>query len=51
MDKLERFMTGLGRVLGTNRKRHIIVGILMSASILMIGLAITVATIKSEDLI
>ena len=36
-------------ILDTTRKRHIIGGILISASLLFGGLAVTVMTIKTEE--
>lgn len=49
MDELERFITGLDYVLDTKRKRHIMGGILLSASMLFGGLALTVMTIKVDE--
>lgn len=48
MDYLDAFIFSLDNLLDTKRKRHIIGGILLSASALFGGLAITVLTIKSE---
>ena len=49
MDGMENFISVLDYILDTNRKRHIIGGILVSASLLFGGLALTVMTIKSND--
>ena len=49
MDELERFIAGLDYVLDTKRKRHIMGGILLSASMLFGGLALTVMTIKVDE--
>ena len=49
MDGMENFISVLDYILDTKRKRHIIGGILVSASLLFGGLALTVMTIKSND--
>ena len=49
MDELERVIAGLDDVLDTKRKRHIMGGILLSASMLFGGLALTVMTIKVDE--
>lgn len=48
MDLLEMMMEALDRILDTQRKRHIAGGLLLSASALFGGLAVTVLTIKNE---
>ncbi|MBQ8707856.1 MAG: hypothetical protein IJ523_07205 [Succinivibrionaceae bacterium] len=48
MDYLDAFIFSLDNMLDTKRKRHIIGGILLSASALFGGLAVTVFTIKNE---
>ena len=48
MDFLDAFIFSLDNMLDTKRKRHIIGGILLSASALFWGLAVTVFTIKNE---
>lgn len=48
MEFLDAFIFSLDNMLDTKRKRHIIGGILLSASALFGGLAVTVLTIKSE---
>ena len=48
MDYLDAFIFSLDNMLDTKRKRHVIGGILLSASALFGGLAITVFTIKNE---
>ena len=49
MNGLENFISILDYLLNTKRKRHITGGILLSASMLFGGLAITVMTIKNEE--
>ena len=51
MDRLEAVLSMLDRTLNTKKKRHIAGGILMSVSMLFGGLAITVLTLKSEEII
>ena len=46
MDILEGFIYMIDNLLDTKRKRHIIGGILLSASFLFGGLAVTAMTIK-----
>ncbi len=46
MDFLEMLVYQLDNMLDTKRKRHIVGGVLLSASALFGGLAITVFTIK-----
>lgn len=48
MGGLEEVISVLDYVLDTRRKRHIVGGILLSASMLFGGLAMTVMTIKNE---
>lgn len=49
MDRLEGLLSMLDYSLNTRRKRHIAGGVLMSISFLFGGLAITIMTIKPED--
>lgn len=49
MDRLENAVSMLDYVLNTEKKRHIMGGILLSVSFLFGGLAITVMTIKNEE--
>ena len=49
MNRLEGVIASLEYLLGNKRKRHIIGGILMSASLLFAGLAFTVITVKNEN--
>lgn len=49
MDGIEGIISTLDYVLDTKRKRHILGGILLSASLLFGGLALTVMTIKIEE--
>lgn len=48
MDELDALIFSLDAMLDTPRKRHIIGGILLSASALFGGLAVTVFTIKND---
>ncbi len=48
MYTLDEFISAIDTMLDTKRKRHIIGGLLVSASLLFGGLAITVMTIKQE---
>lgn len=49
MDHFDNFMYIVDSTLETTRKRHLIGGILMSVSLLFGGLALTVITIKKEE--
>lgn len=49
MDRLEDILSVLDGALDTKRKKHIVGGILMSDSLLFLGLAFTVATLKTEE--
>lgn len=49
MNRLEGVMASLEYLLNNKRKRHIMGGILMSASLLFAGLAFTIMTLKQED--
>ena len=49
MDGFGNFISMLDFVLDTKRKRHITGGILLSASLLFGGLALTVMTINNEE--
>ena len=49
MDQFDTIITLLDESLDSDRKRHIVGGILLSISLLFGGLAITTMTIKSED--
>ena len=46
MDILEGLVCSIDMILDTKRKRHIVGGILLSASFLFGGLAVTAMTIK-----
>ena len=48
MDGLETLIFSLDAMLDTKRKRHMIGGMLVSASALFAGLAITVFTMKND---
>lgn len=49
MERLERILSMLDHSFSTNKKRHIVGGVLMSVSLLFGGLAITVMTLKTEE--
>ena len=51
MDIFENIISALDVILDSERKRHITGGILLSASALFGGLAITVMTIKNDETI
>lgn len=49
MEGIGNFISMLDYILDTKRKRHIAGGVLLSASLLFGGLALTVMTINSEE--
>lgn len=49
MHRLEGIMASLDYLLGNKRKRHIMGGALLSASLLFAGLAFTIITSKYEE--
>ena len=49
MDIFDEIVSTLDGILDSQRKRHIIGGILLSAALLFGGLAITVVTIQAEE--
>lgn len=49
MNELDMYISMLDVSLNTQRKRHIVGGILLSISLLFGGLAFTTMTIKKED--
>lgn len=49
MNKLEGIIATLDYLMSTKRKRHIMGGLLLSASLLFAGLAFTVITLKPEE--
>ena len=49
MESFDGFLEMLGTMLNTQRKRHILGGLLMSASALFAGVAVTVLTIKEDE--
>ena len=49
MERIKRFVSTVEHVLSTKKKRHIIGGILLSASVFFGGLAVTVLTTKIEE--
>ena len=50
MNRLEGLMMSLDYLLGNKRKRHIMGGILLSASLMFAGLAFTIITLKQEEI-
>lgn len=50
MNKIEGIIVTLDYLLNNRRKRHIVGGILMSASLLFAGLAFTIITLKQEEI-
>ena len=50
MDRFEALISTLDYLLGTKRKRHITGGILVSVSLLFGGLALTVMSLKTEEI-
>lgn len=49
MKRIDDILSVLDQLMSTKRKRHIVGGILISASLLFGGLAYTVITLKMED--
>ena len=49
MDRLKRVVSTLEHLLSTKEKRHIIGGIMLSASVFFGGLALTVMSAKIEE--
>ena len=49
MNRLEGIIASLDYILNNKRKKHIMGGILMSASLLFAGLAFTIVTLKYEE--
>ncbi len=49
MGHLENFILCIDDMLDTPRKRHILGGVLLSASLFFGGLSLTVMTIKNEE--
>lgn len=49
LNRLEGVIASLEYILNTKKKRHIVGGILMSASLMFAGLAFTIMTLKQED--
>lgn len=50
MDRLNYIVGMLEKTLGTKAKRHILGGTLISVSLLFSGLALTVMTLKTENM-
>ena len=51
MERVERFIHLLDSMLDTKRKRHIIGGLLLSASIFLSGLAFTAISLQKGEVI
>lgn len=51
MHKLGELLASIDHSLSTKKKRHITGGVLLSISLLFGGLAFTVITIKTEDIL
>lgn len=49
MDRVKRFVTTIEHILNSEKKRHIVGGILVSASLFFGGLALTVLSTKIEE--
>ena len=49
VNRLEGIIVALDYLLNNKRKRHLMGGILMSASLLFAGLAFTIITLKQEE--
>jgi hypothetical protein len=49
VNRLEGVMVSLEYILSNKKKRHIMGGILLSASLLFAGLAFTIITLKQEE--
>lgn len=49
MTRLEDILSLIDHLLDSRKKRHIVGGILMSASLMFGGLAFTVVTLKNEE--
>ena len=49
MERVKRLVTTLEHLLSTKEKRHIVGGILLSASVFFGGLALTVMSAKIEE--
>lgn len=49
MYKLEELLSMLDQSLNTNKKRHLAGGVLLSISLLFGGLALTIMTLKTEE--
>ena len=49
MERVKRFVSTIEHVLNTKQRRHVIGGLLLSASIFFGGLAVTVLTTKIEE--
>mgnify|MGYP003301867090 CR=1 FL=1 len=50
MERFDALLSMLDHILNTKKKRHLAGGVLMSASLLFGGLAVTVLTLKEEKI-
>jgi hypothetical protein len=51
MDRAKRIIATLEHLISTRKKRHLVGGVLLSASLFLGGLALTVMSTKIEELI
>lgn len=51
MDRAKRIITTLEHLISTRKKRHLVGGVLLSASLFLGGLALTVMSTKLEETI
>lgn len=51
MDRLESILSTIDYALNSKRKRHILGGILMSVALLCGGLAVTVMSLRTEEVL
>lgn len=49
MDRAKRLLVTIEHLVSTKKKRHIVGGILLSASLFLGGLALTVMSTKNEE--
>ena len=49
MERLDAVLSMLDEILDTKKKRHLAGGVLLSVSLLFGGLAVTVLTLKTEE--
>jgi hypothetical protein len=51
MDRAKRIIATLEHLISTRKKRHLVGGVLLSASLFLGGLALTVMSTKIEEII